>query len=162
MKKGEMMMGKVEERLEAAGIVLPEVPVPLAAYVPGVVSGKMVYTSGQLPMASGSLAYKGRLGEDASVEEGYAAARQCAVNCLGVLKSLLGDLDRVTRVVKVVGFVNSAADFEGQPKVLNGASELLQTAFGDAGVHARSAVGVSSLPLGAMCEVEIAVEYHDW
>lgn len=162
MKEGEMMMGKVEERLEAAGIVLPEVPVPLAAYVPGVVSGKMVYTSGQLPMASGSLAYKGRLGEDASVEEGYAAARQCAVNCLGVLKSLLGDLDRVTRVVKVVGFVNSAADFEGQPKVLNGASELLQTAFGDAGVHARSAVGVSSLPLGAMCEVEIAVEYHDW
>lgn len=162
MKKGEMMMGKVEERLEAAGIVLPEVPVPLAAYVPGVVSGKMVYTSGQLPMASGSLAYKGRLGEDASVEEGYAAARQCAVNCLGVLKSLLGDLDRVTRVVKVVGFVNSAAGFEGQPRVLNGASELLQTAFGDAGVHARSAVGVSSLPLGAMCEVEIAVEYHDW
>ena len=161
MRKGEIMMGKVEERLEAAGIVLPEVPVPLAAYVPGVVSGKMVYTSGQLPMASGSLAYKGRLGEDASVEEGYAAARQCAVNCLGVLKSLLGDLDRVTRVVKVVGFVNSSADFEGQPKVLNGASELLQTAFGDAGVHARSAVGVSSLPLGAMCEVEIAVEFHD-
>ena len=112
-------------------------------------------------MVSGSLAYKGRLGENASVEEGYAAARQCAVNCLGVLKSLLGDLDRVIRVVKVTGFVNSAADFDGQPKVINGASELLQTVFGDAGVHARSAVGVSSLPLGAMCEVEMIVEYHD-
>lgn len=154
-------MGNVEERLKAAGILLPEVPVPLAAYVPGVVSGRMLYTSGQLPMSSGSLAYRGRLGEDASVEAGYAAARQCAVNCLGVLKSMLGDLDRVTRVVKVVGFVNSAPDFEGQPKVINGASELLQTAFGQAGVHARSAVGVASLPLGAMCEVEITVEFRD-
>ncbi len=154
-------MGKVEKQLEAAGIILPKAPASLAAYAPGVVSDKMVYTSGQLPMVSGSLAYKGRLGENASVEEGYAAARQCAVNCLGVLKSLLGDLDRVIRVVKVTGFVNSAADFDGQPKVINGASELLQTVFGDAGVHARSAVGVSSLPLGAMCEVEMIVEYHD-
>lgn len=154
-------MGKVEERLMTAGIVLPEVPLPLAAYVPGLTSGNMAYTSGQLPMASGALAYKGRLGENASVEDGYEAAKQCAVNCLGVLKSLLGDLDRVTRVVKVVGFVNSTADFEAQPKVVNGASELLQTAFGDQGAHARSAVGVSSLPLGAMCEVEITVEFQN-
>lgn len=153
-------MSNAEKRLEAAGIRIPEAPMPVAAYIPGLISGNLVYTSGQLPMKDGALAYKGKLGENADVETGYAAARQCAVNCLGVVKSLLGDLDRVTRVVKVTGFVNSAADFESQPKVINGASELLQVAFGEAGVHARSAVGVSSLPLGAMCEVEIVVEFR--
>lgn len=153
-------MSNAEKRLEAAGIRIPEAPMPVAAYIPGLISGNLVYTSGQLPMKDGALAYKGKLGENADVETGYAAARQCAVNCLGVVKSLLGDLDRVTRVVKVTGFVNSAADFESQPKVINGASELLQAAFGEAGVHARSAVGVSSLPLGAMCEVEIVVEFR--
>lgn len=153
-------MSKVEERLAAAGIVIPEVPVPLAAYVPGVVSGNMVHTSGQLPMANGALAFKGKLGQTASVEDGYAAAKQCAINCLGVVKALIGDLDRVKRVVKVVGFVNSAPDFEAQPKVINGASELLQAAFGENGAHARSAVGVAALPLGAMCEVEIVVEFQ--
>lgn len=153
-------MSKVEERLAAAGITIPEVPVPLAAYVPGVVSGNMVHTSGQLPMANGALAFKGKLGDSASVEDGYAAAKQCAVNCLGVVKALIGDLDRVKRVVKVVGFVNSAPDFEAQPKVINGASELLQAAFGECGAHARSAVGVAALPLGAMCEVEIVVEFR--
>ena len=150
-------MSKVEERLAAAGITIPEVPVPLAAYVPGVVSGNMVHTSGQLPMANGALSFKGKLGDSASVEDGYAAAKQCAVNCLGVVKALIGDLDRVKRVVKVVGFVNSAPDFEAQPKVINGASELLQAAFGECGAHARSAVGVAALPLGAMCEVEIVI-----
>lgn len=153
-------MSKVEERLAAAGITIPEVPVPLAAYVPGVVSGNMVHTSGQLPMANGALSFKGKLGDSASVEDGYAAARQCAVNCLGVVKALIGNLDRVKRVVKVVGFVNSAPDFEAQPKVINGASELLQAAFGECGAHARSAVGVAALPLGAMCEVEIVVEFQ--
>ena len=153
-------MSKVEERLAAAGIVIPEVPVPLAAYVPGVVSGNLVHTSGQLPMANGALAYKGKLGQTAPVEDGYAAAKQCAINCLGVVKALIGDLDRVKRVVKVVGFVNSAPDFEAQPKVVNGASELLQAAFGESGAHARSAVGVAALPLGAMCEVEIVVEFQ--
>lgn len=153
-------MSKVEERLAAAGIVIPEVPVPLAAYVPGVVSGNLVHTSGQLPMANGALAYKGKLGQTASVEDGYAAAKQCAINCLGVVKALIGDLDRVKRVVKVVGFVNSTPDFEAQPKVINGASELLQAAFGESGAHARSAVGVAALPLGAMCEVEIVVEFQ--
>lgn len=113
-------MSKVEERLAAAGITIPEVPVPLAAYVPGVVSGNMVHTSGQLPMANGALSFKGKLGDSASVEDGYAAAKQCAVNCLGVVKALIGNLDRVKRVVKVVGFVNSAPDFEAQPKVING------------------------------------------
>jgi enamine deaminase RidA (YjgF/YER057c/UK114 family) len=153
-------MSKVEERLAAAGITIPEVPVPLAAYVPGVVSGNMVHTSGQLPMANGALSFKGKLGDSASVEDGYAAAKQCAVNCLGVVKALIGNLDRVKRVVKVVGFVNSAPDFEAQPKVINGASELLQAAFGECGAHARSAVGVAALPLGAMCEVEIVVEFQ--
>ncbi len=153
-------MSKVEERLVASGIVIPDVPVPLAAYVPGVVSGNLVHTSGQLPMVKGALAFKGKLGQDASVEDGYAAAKQCAVNCLGVVKALIGDLDRVKRVVKVVGFVNSTPDFEAQPKVINGASELLQLAFGENGAHARSAVGVAALPLGAMCEVEIVVEFQ--
>lgn len=153
-------MSKIEERLAAAGITIPEVPVPLAAYVPGVVSGNMVHTSGQLPMANGALSFKGKLGDSASVEDGYAAAKQCAVNCLGVVKALIGNLDRVKRVVKVVGFVNSAPDFEAQPKVINGASELLQAAFGECGAHARSAVGVAALPLGAMCEVEIVVEFQ--
>lgn len=153
-------MSKVEERLAAAGITILEVPVPLAAYVPGVVSGNMVHTSGQLPMANGALSFKGKLGDSASVEDGYAAAKQCAVNCLGVVKALIGNLDRVKRVVKVVGFVNSAPDFEAQPKVINGASELLQAAFGECGAHARSAVGVAALPLGAMCEVEIVVEFQ--
>ena len=153
-------MSKVEERLAASGIVIPDVPVPLAAYVPGVVSGNLVHTSGQLPMVKGALAFKGKLGQDASVEDGYAAAKQCAVNCLGVVKALIGDLDRVKRVVKVVGFVNSTPDFEAQPKVINGASELLQLAFGENGAHARSAVGVAALPLGTMCEVEIVVEFQ--
>ena len=153
-------MSKVEERLVASGIVIPDVPVPLAAYVPGVVSGNLVHTSGQLPMVKGALAFKGKLGQDASVEDGYAAAKQCAVNCLGVVKALIGDLDRVKRVVKVVGFVNSTPDFEAQPKVINGASELLQLAFGENVAHARSAVGVAALPLGAMCEVEIVVEFQ--
>ena len=153
-------MSQVEERLGKLGIAISEVPIPIAAYVPGLVVGNMVYTSGQLPMVSGQLAFKGRIGENADVEDGYAAARQCAVNCLGVIKSLVGDLDRVTRIVKVVGFVNSTPDFELQPKVINGASELLQEAFGDAGSHARSAVGVAALPLGAMCEVEIIAEFR--
>lgn len=152
-------MSKVEEKLVSVGVVVPDVPLPLAAYVPGLISGNMVYTSGQLPMVNGQLAFKGRLGENASVEDGYAAAKQCACNCLGVVKALIGDLDRVKRVVKVVGFVNSTVDFEAQPKVINGASELLQAAFGEAGAHARSAVGVAALPLGAMCEVEIIVEF---
>lgn len=152
-------MSNVEKRLAELGIVIPDVPVPLAAYVPGLTLGNLVYTSGQLPMVNGSLAYKGKVTGPEQLEAGYSAAKQCAINCLGVVKSLIGDLDRVTRVVKVVGFVNSGADFEAQPKVINGASELLQAAFGEAGSHARSAVGVASLPLGAMCEVEIIVEF---
>lgn len=152
-------MSKVEERLAAAGVVIPEVPLPVAAYVPGVVSGNMAYTSGQLPMVSGKVAYTGQLASADDIDTGYAAARQCAINCLGVIKSLIGDLDRVTRVIKVTGFVSSAPEFTAQPKVVNGASELLQIAFGEAGSHSRSAVGVAALPLGAVCEVEIQVEF---
>ncbi len=152
-------MSKVEERLSELGIVLPNVPTPLAAYVPGVVDGNKVYTSGQLPMENGILKFKGRLGADVNLENGYEAAKQCAINCLGVVKSLIGDLDRVEKVIKVVGFVNSTADFEAQSKVVNGASELIEAAFGKIGSHARSAVGVAALPLGAPCEVEIIVQY---
>lgn len=146
----------VEEKLQQLGLTLPEVPVPVAAYVPGAADGTLVFTSGQLPTENGVLR-KGKLGESMTVEEGYDAARIAALNCLAVVKNLAGSLDRVERVVKVVGFVNSTPDFEAQPKVINGASELLGQVFGDAGLHARSAVGVSSLPLGACCEVELIV-----
>ena len=146
----------VEKTLEEMGLKLPSVPAPVAAYVPGVLDGSLVYTSGQLPTENGVLR-KGKLGADMTVEEGYEAARTAALNCLAVVKSLAGSLDRVERIVKVVGYVNSAPDFEAQPKVVNGASELLGQLFGDAGVHSRSAVGVSSLPLGACCEIELIV-----
>lgn len=152
-------MSRVEENLSKIGITLPTVPVPIAAYVPGVLNGNNVYTSGQLPLENGALKWKGRLGETLKTEDGYEAAKQCAINCLGVVKSLIGDLDRVERVIKVTGFVNSTADFVDQPKVINGASELLEAAFGSLGSHARSAVGVAALPLGAACEVEIIVQY---
>lgn len=152
-------MSQVEKRLAEHSIILPEVPVPLAAYVPGLINEDKIYTSGQLPMENGQLKIKGRLGENLGIDDGYEAAKTCAINCLGVIKSLIGDLDRVERVFKVVGFVNSTADFEAQPKVINGASELLELAFGAKGSHARSAVGVSSLPLGAPCEVEIIVQF---
>ncbi|MDO5411479.1 MAG: RidA family protein [Lachnospiraceae bacterium] len=147
-------MGRIEEKMKELGYVLPQAPKPVAAYVPGVQDGCLVYTSGQLPTENGVL-HKGKLGENMTIEEGYEAARLSALNCLGVLKSMVGDLDRVERIVKVVGFVNSTPDFESQPKVVNGASELLGEIFGDAGKHARSAVGVNSLPLGAACEIEI-------
>lgn len=146
----------VETKLEQLGLTLPAVPAPVAAYVPGAADGTLVFTSGQLPTENGVLR-KGKLGKDMTVEEGYEAARIAALNCLAVVKSPAGSLDRVERVVKVVGFVNCTPDFEAQPKVINGASELLGQVFGDAGLHARSAVGVSSLPLGACCEVELIV-----
>ncbi len=153
-------MSAVENRLKEIGIEIPAVPKPVAAYVPGVEAGGLVYTSGQLPVSGGELK-KGKLGDGVSVEDGYEAAKLCAINCLAVIKSLAGDLDRVERVVKLVGFVNCAPDFNDQPKVINGASELMLTAFGDAGLHSRSAVGVASLPLGAVCEVEAIVKLKD-
>jgi len=146
-----------EKKLEAMGLRLPDAPKPVAAYVPGVRAGDFIYTSGQLPSENGAIR-KGKLGAGMSVEDGYAAAKICALNCLAVVKSLAGDLDAVERIVKVVGFVNSAPDFEAQPKVVNGASEFLGELFGEAGVHSRSAVGVNSLPLGACCEIEMIVK----
>ena len=150
-------MSRIEEKLKEMGIVIPEAAKPVAAYVPGVLENGYVYTSGQLPSVSG-VVRKGKLGDNLTVEEGYEAAKICAINCLAVVKSLVGDLDKVERVVKVVGFVNSTLDCESQPKVINGASELLGKIFDEAGAHARSAVGVASLPLGACCEVEMIVK----
>jgi enamine deaminase RidA (YjgF/YER057c/UK114 family) len=151
-------MGAVEDRLAARGHVVPEVVAPVATYVPAVRSGALVFTSGQLPMASGALLGTGKVGLDVTAEQAREMAAQCALNAIAAVRALIGDLDRVVRVVKVVGFVASAPDFTGQPGVVNGASELLGAAFGDAGVHARSAVGVAALPLDAPVEVEVIVE----
>jgi enamine deaminase RidA (YjgF/YER057c/UK114 family) len=144
-----------EEKLRALQIEIPAPPKPVAAYVPGVLAGDFVYTSGQLPVAGGEIQYRGKLGRELSVEEGWRAARLCALNCLGVLKDLAGSLDRVERIVKVTGFVACAGGFTQQPAVVNGASELLGEIFGPAGSHARSAVGVAELPLGAPVEIEL-------
>jgi enamine deaminase RidA (YjgF/YER057c/UK114 family) len=144
-------------RLGELGIELPEVAKPLASYVPAVRSGNLVYTSGQLPMQAGKLAATGKLGADVTADEGKALARICALNALAAVDSLVG-IDAVTQVVKVVGFVASAPGFNGQPVVVNGASDLLAELFGDRGSHTRSAVGVSELPLDAPVEVELVVE----
>ena len=150
-------MGKVESKLAELGLVLPEVVPPLASYVPAVQSGEYVFTSGQLPMVAGKLGLTGKVGAEVTADEAKQQARICALNALAAVKSVIGDLDRIERVVKVVGFVASAPDFTGQPGVVNGASELLGEVLGEAGVHARSAVGVAVLPLDAPVEVEIQV-----
>ena len=144
-------------RLRDLGIRLPPVAAPVAAYVPAVRTGQLVFTSGQLPFVDGTLVATGKLGAEVDDETGKALARTCALNALAAVHGLVG-VDAVVRVVKVVGFVASAEGFTGQPGVVNGASELLGEVFGDAGVHARSAVGVAELPLGAPVEVELVVE----
>ncbi|BBX99325.1 RidA family protein [Mycobacterium lacus] len=144
-------------RLGQLGLVLPQVVAPLAAYVPAVRTGSLVYTAGQLPFEAGKLARTGKVGAEINPEEGKALARICALNALAAVDSLVG-LDAVTQVVKVVGFVASAPGFNGQPSVVNGASDLLAEVFGDKGAHARSAVGVAELPLDAPVEVELIVE----
>lgn len=148
----------IEEKLKQMGIELPEAPTPLAAYVPAVKAGDYAYTSGQIPLVKGELQFKGKVGAELTVEQGYQAARLCAINCLSALKGVIGSLDNIERVVKVVGFVNSAPGFAMQPKVVNGASELLGEVFGEAGKHARSAVGVSELPIDSAVEVEVIVK----
>lgn len=148
----------VEEKIKQLGLNIPEAPKPVASYVPAVKSGNLIFTSGQLPFVNGNLQYIGKLGEKYSIEDGYQAARICVLNCLSVVKGIVGDLDKVARIVKVVGFVSSAAGFNDQPKVINGASELLGEIFGEAGQHARSAVGVNELPLNSAVEVEMIVE----
>ena len=154
-------MATATERLAALGIAVPEVVPPVAAYVPAVVTGRYVYTSGQLPMRDGAMIAEGLVGSDVDVEVAKACARQSAINALAAAQSVIGSLDRVTRVVKVVGFVASAPGFTGQPGVVNGASELLLDVFGDQGRHARSAVGVAALPLNAPVEVEMVLEVAD-
>ena len=152
-----MSSGDWSARLSELGIELPPVVKPVAAYVPAVRTGNLVYTAGQLPMVAGELPASGAVGGAVGPEQGRALARICALNALAAVDSLVG-IDAVTRVVKVVGFVASAPGFHGQPGVVNGASELLGQVFGDAGAHARSAVGVAELPLGAPVEVELIVE----
>ncbi len=142
--------------LAELGLTLPEAAAPVAAYVPVVIAGGLAHVSGQLPFVDGKLV-RGRLGEDVSLEQGYAAAQACGLMLIAQLKAALGSLDRVERIVKLGGFVNSAADFTDQPKVVNGASELMVALFGEAGKHARSAVGVPTLPLGAAVEVDAIV-----
>jgi len=144
-------------RLAQLGVALPQTVAPLASYVPAVRTGDLVYTSGQLPMEAGRLARTGKIGAEVSPEDGKGLARVCALNALAAVDSLVG-IDVVTRVVKVVGFVASAPGFNGQPSVVNGASDLLAQVFGDKGAHARSAVGVAELPLNAPVEVELIVE----
>ncbi|MDR7867312.1 MAG: RidA family protein [Sporomusaceae bacterium] len=148
----------IESKLKEMGLTLPEAPKPVAAYVPAVASGGYVYTAGQIPFVGGELKYKGKVGRDLDESQGYEAARVCVLNCLSVIKAQVGSLDNVEQVVKVTGFVSSAPGFNGQPKVINGASELLGQLFGDKGLHARSAVGVNELPLDAACEVEMIVK----
>lgn len=149
----------IADRLTELGLALPPVATPVAAYVPAVVSGNHVFTSGQLPMVGGVLAATGKVGAEVSAEEAKEFARICALNALAAAESVIGSLDRVTKVVKVVGFVSSDPEFTGQPGVINGASELLGEVFGELGIHARSAVGVAVLPLDAPVEVELILEF---
>lgn len=151
-----MTDAEITAKLAELGLILPEAAAPVAAYVPVVIAGGLAHVSGQLPFIEGRLV-RGRLGEDVSLEEGYAAARACGLMLVAQLKAALGSLDRVERIVKLGGFVSSSADFTDQPKVVNGASELMVALFGDAGKHARSAVGVPALPLGAAVEVDAIV-----
>lgn len=150
-------MTSASQRLAELGIELPTVPNPIASYVPAVRTGNHVYTSGQLPIVGGQLQLAGKVGAEVTQDEAAACARTCALNALAAIHSLVG-IDSVVRVVKVVGFVASVPDFTGQPGVVNGASNFIGEVFGDAGCHARSAVGVAALPLDAPVEVELIVE----
>jgi enamine deaminase RidA (YjgF/YER057c/UK114 family) len=150
-------MSAVEDRLADLGLTVPEVVPPVAAYVPVVRQGDLVFTSGQLPMVDGALPATGKVGAEVDADTAKALAQACALNAIAAIRSEIGDLDAVTRVVKVVGFVASDPHFTGQPGVVDGASELFVKAFGDKGIHARSAVGVTALPLDAPVEVEVVV-----
>ncbi|MGI5324430.1 RidA family protein [Actinomadura nitritigenes] len=151
-------MSTPEERITELGLELPEVVTPLASYVPTARTGSLVYTAGQVPLVKGEIKVTGKVGAEVSAEVAAEQARICALNCVAALKAELGELSRVVRIVKVVGFVASAPDFYGQPQVINGASDLLGEVFGDAGKHARSAVGVAVLPRDVPVEVELIAE----
>lgn len=152
------MSNDVEARLAARGIELPEAAAPAANYVPYVMTGNQLWVAGQIPFVNGKIAYMGRVGADLSVEDGIAAARTCGLNILAQAKAALGDLNRVVRVVKLGGFVNSPPGFSDHPKVINGASDLIVDVFGEAGKHARFAVGASGLPLNAAVEIDAVME----
>lgn len=152
------MSGQIEARLAALGITLPEPAAPAANYVPFVISGKQVFISGQLPLSGGNIACSGHLGADVSLEDGQQAARLCGINILAQVKAALGDLDRVARCIKLGGFVASTPEFTDQPKVINGASDLMVEVFGERGRHARFAVGAPALPLGCAVEIDAVFE----
>jgi enamine deaminase RidA (YjgF/YER057c/UK114 family) len=151
-------MSQIEQKIIDLGFLLPETAKPLAAYIPAVQSGNLVFTSGQLPMIAGTLAETGKVGESVSPERAKELATVCTLNALAAVKTVIGDLDKIKRIVKVVGFVSSVPEFSAQPSVVNGASEFLGEVFGDKGIHARSAVGVAVLPLDAPVEIELIVE----
>jgi enamine deaminase RidA (YjgF/YER057c/UK114 family) len=151
-------MGKIENYLSKLNLSLPETPKPVAAYIPAKLAGKLIFTAGQLPMVNGELISKGLLGQDVDIEEANKAARICTLNALAAIKGVIGDLDRIKQVVRVVGYVASIPTFTQQPAVVNGASELLLEIFGDSGKHARSAVGMAVLPMNASVEIELTVE----
>ncbi len=148
----------VEEKIKELGYALPNAPKPLAAYVPVLIIDKIVYTAGQLPLINGELKIKGKLGKDVSDNDGIKSAEICALNCLSVVKSAAGSLDNIERIIKLTVFVNSSEGFISQPKIANGASELIGKIFGDAGKHVRSAVGVNELPLNSPVEIEMIVK----
>jgi enamine deaminase RidA (YjgF/YER057c/UK114 family) len=151
-------MSVIEESLKNLHLNLPEIPKPVAAYIPAKQSGNFVFTAGQLPMVHGELISKGRLGQDVEIEDAKNAARICTLNALAAIKGVIGDLDRIKQIVRVVGYVASVPTFTQQPAVVNGASELLLEIFGENGKHARSAVGIAVLPLNASVEIELTVE----
>jgi enamine deaminase RidA (YjgF/YER057c/UK114 family) len=148
----------IEAKIKELGYTLPEPAKPLAAYIPAIKIDKLVYTAGQLPSVNGQLQYKGKVGFNVSEEDGQKAAVLSLLNCLAVIKSVCGDLDQIEQIIKLTVFINSADGFTNQPKVANGASELLLKIFGDAGKHVRSAVGVNELPIDAALEIEMVVK----
>jgi enamine deaminase RidA (YjgF/YER057c/UK114 family) len=148
----------IEQKLKELNLELPDAPKPVAAYIPAKQTGNLVFTAGQLPMVNGELISKGLLGQDIEIEEANKAARICTLNALAAIKGVIGDLDRIKQIVRVVGYVASVPTFTQQPAVVNGASELLLEIFGENGKHARSAVGMAVLPLNASVEIELTVE----
>jgi len=147
----------IEEKLKELGLIIPQTPAPLAAYIPAVQAGKFVFTSGQVPLSEGRIKFSGKVGKDLSEAEAQQAAGLCALNCLSAVKGVTSSLDNIERIIKLVVYVNSDENFTAQPKVANGASELMIKIFGEKGKHARSAVGVSQLPLNAAVEIEMIV-----
>jgi enamine deaminase RidA (YjgF/YER057c/UK114 family) len=154
-------MSNYEEKLKELGMAIPEVPPAAGAYVPAVISGKLVFCSGQGPYKNGAQAYVGQVGKEVSLEDAYQAARIAGLNCLAEIRSVIGSINNIAHVVQIRGFVNSASSFHDQPKVINGASELMLEIFGDAGKHARCALGTSNLPGNIPVEVEMVVELRN-